>query len=150
MPSGVEKSKAMEQKRFELSTPTLRTWCSSQLSYCPDFMREQYTALSIFFKPQIKKNTKKLLFRMKTIRRRRQGNLEIFHFPPCNPHKCYYSLIVSESITLNTGGRNERKIIPQRRKSPDSRLVSQGQRHRNVPDRTRRSACTRDLLRGHR
>ena len=35
LPSGVEKSKAMEQKRFELSTPTLRTWCSSQLSYCP-------------------------------------------------------------------------------------------------------------------
>ena len=39
LPSGVEKSKAMEQKRFELSTPTLRTWCSSQLSYCPE---EQY------------------------------------------------------------------------------------------------------------
>lgn len=36
LPSGVEKSKAMEQKRFELSTPTLRTWCSSQLSYCPE------------------------------------------------------------------------------------------------------------------
>ena len=26
----------VEQKRFELSTPTLRTWCSSQLSYCPE------------------------------------------------------------------------------------------------------------------
>ena len=29
----------VEQKRFELSTPTLRTWCSSQLSYCPNTLR---------------------------------------------------------------------------------------------------------------
>ena len=26
----------VEQMRFELTTPTMRTWCSSQLSYCPN------------------------------------------------------------------------------------------------------------------
>ena len=35
----------VEQMRFELTTPTMRTWCSSQLSYCPN----QYGECNILF-----------------------------------------------------------------------------------------------------
>ena len=35
----------VEQKRFELSTPTLRTWCSSQLSYCPNTLRSTFLTI---------------------------------------------------------------------------------------------------------